>query len=40
MALHPNFPKSPYAILDPDIRSFTTKGFETEGVYRKDELSL
>lgn len=23
MALHPKFPKSPYAILDPDIRWFT-----------------
>ena len=23
MALHPNFPESPYAILDPAIRWFT-----------------
>ena len=22
MALHPNFPKSPHAILDPDLRWF------------------
>lgn len=40
MALHPDFPKSPYEILDPDIRWFPAIGFGTEEVYRKDELSL
>ena len=34
MALHPDFPKSPYAILDPEIRWFPAdedlreKGYE------------
>jgi type III restriction enzyme len=35
MALHPNFPKSPYAILDPDIRWFPADESQRDQVYEK-----